>query len=54
VSHSHDQRHERAGKIGPNLTRFGMRRGVGALAVEATQENVERWIHRPKDIKQVR
>ena len=39
------------GKIGPNLTRFGMRRGVGALAVEATQENVERWIHRPKDIK---
>jgi len=39
------------GKIGPNLTRFGLRRGVGALAVPATLENVERWIHRPQDIK---
>jgi len=39
------------GTIGPNLTRFGARRGVGALAAKATQENVERWIHRPKDIK---
>ena len=39
------------GKIGPNLTRFGMRRGVGAFAAPATQENVERWIHRPRDIK---
>jgi cytochrome c oxidase subunit 2 len=39
------------GKIGPNLTRFGARRGVGALAVPATIENVEKWIHRPRDIK---
>jgi cytochrome c oxidase subunit 2 len=39
------------GKIGPNLSRFGLRHGVGALAVPATVENVARWIHRPKDIK---
>ena len=39
------------GKIGPNLTRFGMRRGVGAFAAAATMENVEKWIHRPRDIK---
>ncbi len=39
------------GKIGPNLTRFGMRRGVGALAAPATMENLEKWIHSPQDIK---
>ncbi|HUP90398.1 MAG TPA: cytochrome c oxidase subunit II, partial [Longimicrobiales bacterium] len=39
------------GKIGPNLTRFGMRRGVGALIAKSTQENVEKWIHRPRDMK---
>jgi cytochrome c oxidase subunit 2 len=39
------------GKIGPNLTRFGMRRGVGAFAATSTVENVEKWIHRPQDIK---
>ena len=39
------------GKIGPNLTRFGMRRGVGALAAPATMENLEKWIHSPQDMK---
>lgn len=39
------------GKIGPNLTRFGMRRGVGANAAPATLENVVKWIHRPRDLK---
>ena len=39
------------GKLGPNLTRFGSRRGVGAGALSATQQNVERWIWRPQDVK---
>lgn len=39
------------GKIGPNLTRFGMRRGVAAFAAKSTQENIEKWIHRPRDLK---
>lgn len=39
------------GKLGPDLTRFGARRYVGAGAAKATQENVERWIERPQDMK---
>lgn len=39
------------GMIGPNLSRFGMRRGVGAGALKSTQENVEKWIHQPKAVK---
>ncbi|MGQ0813834.1 MAG: cytochrome c oxidase subunit II [Gemmatimonadota bacterium] len=39
------------GTLGPNLTRFGMRRYVGAGTAPATQQNVERWIQRPQDLK---
>jgi cytochrome c oxidase subunit II len=39
------------GKIGPNLTRFGSRRSVGAGTAYASLENVEKWIHNPKSMK---
>lgn len=39
------------GKLGPNLTAFGARKTVGAGAAPATLENIERWIHRPQDLK---
>lgn len=39
------------GVLGPNLTRFGSRRYVGAGTAEATFENVVKWIHKPQDLK---
>jgi cytochrome c oxidase subunit 2 len=39
------------GVLGPNLTRYGMRRTVGAGVAPNTLENVERWIKRPQDMK---
>jgi cytochrome c oxidase subunit 2 len=39
------------GVIGPNLTRFGSRPSVGAGALPNTQENVERWIQNPQQVK---
>jgi cytochrome c oxidase subunit 2 len=39
------------GVVGPNLTRFGSRPSVGAGALPNTQENVERWIQNPQDVK---
>jgi cytochrome c1 len=39
------------GVVGPNLTRFGSRPSVGAGALPNTQENVERWILAPQQVK---
>jgi cytochrome c oxidase subunit II len=39
------------GVLGPNLTRFGARRYVGAGARHNTLENVIAWINRPQDLK---
>ncbi|MGQ0561391.1 MAG: cytochrome c oxidase subunit II [Gemmatimonadota bacterium] len=39
------------GMLGPNLTRFGTRRYVGAGTAPATLRNVERWIYHPQDLK---
>jgi cytochrome c oxidase subunit 2 len=39
------------GVVGPNLTRFGSRPSVGAGALPNTQENVERWIQNPQQVK---
>lgn len=39
------------GVLGPNLTRFGSRRTVGAGVAPNTVENVARWIKRPQDLK---
>lgn len=39
------------GKLGPDLTRFGTRRYVGAGAARATQANVEKWIQSPQSLK---
>ena len=39
------------GVLGPNLTRFGARRYVGAGARLNTLENVMAWINRPQDLK---
>lgn len=39
------------GTLGPNLTRFGMRRSVAAGTAPNTLQNVEKWINRPQDLK---
>ena len=39
------------GVLGPNLTRFGARRTLGAGTTANTLENLERWIQRPQDLK---
>jgi cytochrome c oxidase subunit 2 len=39
------------GTLGPNLTRFGIRRSVAAGAAPNTLQNVEKWINRPQDLK---
>jgi cytochrome c oxidase subunit 2 len=39
------------GTLGPNLTRFGARRYVGAGAKPNTMENVVAWIRAPQSIK---
>ncbi len=39
------------GKLGPDLTRFGARRYVGAGARPNTLENLEAWIRSPSSIK---
>ncbi|MGH7469834.1 MAG: cytochrome c oxidase subunit II [Longimicrobiales bacterium] len=39
------------GVLGPNLTRFGARRYVGAGARPNTQANVEAWIRDPQSLK---
>ena len=39
------------GRVGPDLTRFGLRPTVGAGARPNTQENVEAWIRNPRDLK---
>jgi cytochrome c oxidase subunit 2 len=39
------------GTLGPNLTRFGVRRMVGAGTAPSTVQNVEKWINRPQDLK---
>jgi cytochrome c oxidase subunit 2 len=37
--------------IGPNLTRFGARRYLGAGARPNTQQNLEAWIRHPQSLK---
>lgn len=39
------------GRIGPDLTRFGSRRYLGAGARANTIENLEQWIRDPKSVK---
>ena len=39
------------GQLGPNLTRFGARRYLGAGALPNTQENLVKWIRHPQGIK---
>jgi cytochrome c oxidase subunit 2 len=39
------------GVLGPNLTRFGSRPGIGAGALANNQENLERWITNPRAVK---
>ena len=39
------------GTLGPNLTRFGARRYVGAGARPNTLENVVAWIRAPQSVK---
>jgi cytochrome c oxidase subunit 2 len=39
------------GKVGPDLTRFGLRPTVGAGARPNTLENVRAWIRNPRDLK---
>jgi cytochrome c oxidase subunit 2 len=39
------------GKVGPDLTRFGLRPTVGAGARPNTLENVQAWIRNPRDLK---
>mgnify|MGYP006173992743 CR=1 FL=1 len=39
------------GRVGPDLTRFGLRPTVGAGARPNTQDNVEAWIRNPRDMK---
>ena len=39
------------GVLGPNLTRFGSRRTVGAGVAPNTVENVARWIENPQSMK---
>jgi cytochrome c oxidase subunit 2 len=39
------------GRVGPNLTRFGLRPTVGAGARPNTQENIEAWIRNPRALK---
>ena len=39
------------GRVGPSLTRFGLRPTVGAGARPNTQENVEAWIRNPRALK---
>ena len=39
------------GRVGPDLTRFGLRPTVGAGARANTQDNVEAWIRNPRDMK---
>jgi cytochrome c oxidase subunit 2 len=39
------------GTLGPNLTRFGSRRTVGAGVAKSTLETVQQWIQRPQDLK---
>jgi cytochrome c oxidase subunit 2 len=39
------------GQLGPNLSRFGSRRYLGAGALPNTQENLVKWIRHPQGIK---
>lgn len=39
------------GQLGPNLTRFGLRRYIAAGARPNTIENLEQWIRDPKSVK---
>lgn len=39
------------GQLGPNLTRIGARRTLGAGLVENTEENLVRWIRNPEEFK---
>jgi mono/diheme cytochrome c family protein len=39
------------GQLGPNLSRFGARRYLGAGALPNTQENLVKWIRHPQGIK---
>lgn len=40
-----------AGKVGPNLTDFGVRYTIGAGMMENTPENLARWIADPQGVK---
>src|SRR5690606_25158203 len=40
-----------AGKVGPNLTDFGVRHTIGAGMMENTPENLARWISDPQGVK---
>lgn len=40
-----------AGKVGPDLTRFGSRLTLGAGVIDNTEENLARWIHDPREVK---
>ena len=39
------------GKVGPNLTNFGLRTTMGAGMYENTKENVVRWLKNPQEAK---
>jgi cytochrome c oxidase subunit II len=39
------------GKIGPDLTHFGSRRGIAAETLPNTTANLRRWIHDPQAVK---
>jgi cytochrome c oxidase subunit 2 len=40
-----------AGKVGPDLSRFGSRLTLGAGVIENNPENLAKWINDPRDVK---
>ena len=42
---------DRGARIGPDLTRFGSRRSIGAATLPNTPENLARWIEDPQEVK---